>query len=58
MKKVTQIVLFFCAVLFVLAACSHSEKSGKRLSKAEKTRLDSLDKPSIVWTRASRKVRS
>ncbi len=47
MKKVTQIVLFFCAVLFVLAACSHSEKSGKRLSKAEKTRLDSLDKASF-----------
>lgn len=47
MKKVTQLVLFLLAILFGAAGCGQSEKSGKRLSKAEKARLDSIDKASF-----------
>lgn len=47
MKKITQIVLVLCAMLFGVAGCGRSDKTSKRLSHAEKARLDSIDKASF-----------
>lgn len=47
MKKITQIVLALCAMLFSVAGCGHSDQASKRLSQAEKARLDSIDKASL-----------
>jgi len=47
MKKITQIVLALCAMLFGVAGCGRSDQASKRLSQAEKARWDSIDKASL-----------
>ncbi len=47
MKKITLIVLASLAIMWTMAGCGDSKEQQLRLSKAEKARLDSIDKASL-----------
>jgi len=47
MKKTTLLVLSFMMAVFGIVGCGNSEEQRHRLSKAEKARLDSIDKASF-----------
>lgn len=47
MRKVTVILLCLLESIFLFSGCSHSESKKRSLSKAERARLDSIDKASF-----------
>lgn len=47
MKKATQIVLLLLSMLFAMAGCGENVEVQHRRTKAEKARLDSIDKASL-----------
>lgn len=47
MRKITQMVLLLLAITFAMAGCGDNTEERHRQSKAEKARLDSIDKASF-----------